>query len=294
MKIRPRRSVLYIPGSNARALEKGKTLPADALVLDLEDAVAPDVKEQAREQLMATVAAGGYGKREIIIRVNGLNTPWGQDDLKAAAKAGADAILIPKVQTPGDVEAVRSLLRDEGAPATQALWAMMETPLAVLNAIAITSVGPGDYPLTTLVMGTNDLAKETRASFAGGRIGMMSWLSNCVAAARAFGLDVIDGVYNTIGDEAGLRAELEQGRLLGMDGKTLIHPGQVGPCNDVFRPTPEEIEWARKIVAAFALPENAAKGVIKLDDKMVERLHAEMAARTVTLSEMIAELEASF
>ena len=294
MKIRPRRSVLYIPGSNMRALEKGKTLPADALVLDLEDAVAPDVKEQAREQLIAAVVAGGYGKREIVIRVNGLHTPWGQDDLKAAAKAGADAILLPKVQTPGDVEAVRSILRNENAPVSQALWAMMETPLAVLNAIAITSAGPGDYPLTTLVMGTNDLAKETRASFAGGRIGMMSWLSNCVAAARAFDLDVIDGVYNTIGDEPGLRAELEQGRLLGMDGKTLIHPGQVGPCNDVFRPTQEEVDWARKVVAAFDQPGNAGKGVIKLDDKMVERLHADMAARTVTLSEMIAELEASF
>lgn len=287
MIIRPRRSVLYMPGSNARALEKAKTLPADALVFDMEDAVAPDAKENAREQVIAAVKAGGYGKREIAVRVNGLATPLGQADLRAAAKAGADAILLPKVQAPGDLEAVRTILRSEGAPLTQAVWAMMETPLAVLNALAIAAAGPGDYPLTALIMGTNDLAKETRASLDGGRLGMLSWLSTCVAAGRAFGIDIIDGVYNAIGDEAGLRAELEQGRLLGMDGKTLIHPSQIEPCNDIFSPAPEEIEWARKVVAAFAAPENAGKGVLQLEGKMVERLHAEMAKRTVATAEAI-------
>ncbi len=291
MKIRPRRSVLYMPGSNARALEKAKTLSADALVFDLEDAVSPDAKDTARAQVKAAVQAGGYGKREIIIRVNGLNTPWGRDDLSDAAGAGADGILIPKVQTPGDLEAIRSCLREAGAPASQALWAMMETPLAVLSALDIANAGTGDYPLVALVMGTNDLAKETRASFGQGRIGMIAWLSNCVAAARAFDLDIIDGVYNTIGDEEGLRAELEQGRLLGMDGKTLIHPSQIEPCNDAFRPSPDEVGWARTIAAAFALPENDGKGVIKLGDKMVERLHAEMAKRTVALADMIAQMD---
>jgi citrate lyase subunit beta/citryl-CoA lyase len=293
MNIRPRRSVLYMPGSNARALEKAKTLPADALIFDLEDAVAPDAKEVAREQVISAVKAGGYGKREIVIRVNGLSTPWGLADLKAAAHAGADAILIPKVQAPADLEAVRSILREEGTPVALPLWAMMETPFAVLNALAIAEAAPGDYPLTALVMGTNDLAKETRAALGGNRFGMASWLSNCIAAGRAFGLDVIDGVFNAIGDEEGLIAELKQGRFLGMDGKTLIHPSQIGPCNDIFSPKPEEVEWARKVVAVFEVPENRDKGVVKLEGQMVERLHAEMAKRTVALSEMIAEREPS-
>ncbi len=293
MPIRPRRSVLYMPGSNARALEKAKTLPADALVLDLEDAVAPDAKAAAREQVVAAIKADGYGKREIAIRINALTTLWGEVDLKAAANAGADAILIPKVQGPGDLEAVRSLLRREGIAPTQALWAMMETPLAILNATAIAAAGPAEYPLRVLVMGTNDLAKETRVPLGGTRLGMLGWLSACVTAGHAYGIDVLDGVYNGIGDEAGLRAELEQGRLLGMDGKTLIHPSQIGPCNETFSPHTEDVEWARKIISAFELPENSAKGVLNLDGRMVERLHAEMAKRTVTIADMIAEREAS-
>jgi citrate lyase subunit beta / citryl-CoA lyase len=289
MQIRPRRSVLYMPGSNARALEKAKTLPADCLILDLEDAVAPEAKEPAREQVISAVKGGGYGSREIVIRVNGLATQWGEADLKAAAGAGADAILIPKVQSPEELATARSVLRLAGAPGSQALWAMMETPLAVLNAAAIAAAGPGEYPLTAFVMGTNDLAKDTRASLGGGRVGMLAWLSTCVAAGRAYGIDILDGVFNGIGDDEGLKAELEQGKLIGMDGKTLIHPSQVEPCNIAFTPPAEEVEWARKIVAAFAEPENAGKGAIRLDGKMVELLHAEMARRTVAIAETIAQ-----
>jgi citrate lyase subunit beta/citryl-CoA lyase len=289
MPIRPRRSVLYMPGSNARALEKAKTLAADALILDLEDAVAPDAKAAAREQVVAAVRAGGYGKREVAIRVNALGTLWGEADLQAAARAGADAILIPKVQTPGDVEAARSVLRAAGADSTQSLWAMMETPLAVLNAAAIAAAaGSPDFPLTVFIMGTNDLAKETRASLAGDRIGMLAWLSACVAAGRAYGVEIIDGVFNEIGDTAGFEAELHQGRLIGMDGKTLIHPSQIEPCNAAFSPPLAEVEWARKILAAFELPENAGKGVISLEGRMVELLHAEMARRTVAIADAIA------
>ncbi len=293
MQVRPRRSVLYMPGSNARALEKARALAADCLILDLEDAVAPDAKETAREQVIEAVKAGGYGKREIVIRINALSTAWGEADLKAAAGAGADAILIPKVQAPGDLETARSVLRLAGVAGTQALWAMMETPLAMLQADAIAASGPGEYPVTAFVMGTNDLAKETRASLEGGRIGMLAWLSACVAAGRAYGIDIIDGVFNGIGDEDGLRAELEQGKLLGMDGKTLIHPSQIEPCNQVFTPPAEEVAWARRIVAAFAAPENAGKGAIRLDGRMVELLHAEMAKRTVAIAELIAERDAS-
>ena len=293
MPIRPRRSALYMPGSNARALEKAKTLPADALIFDLEDAVAPDAKDAARDQAVAAVTAGGYGKREIAIRVNALTTPWGEADLRAVAGAGADAILIPKVETPGHLEAARSLLRREGIAPTQALWAMMETPLAILNAAAIAAASPGEFPLTVLVMGTNDLAKETRVPLGRGRLGMLSWLSTCIAAGHAYGIDVLDGVYNAIGDDDGLRAKLEQGLLLGMDGKTLIHPSQIGPCNEIFSPRAEEVEWARKLIAAFELPENSGKGVLNLDGHMVERLHADIARRMVTIADMIAEREAS-
>jgi citrate lyase subunit beta/citryl-CoA lyase len=282
-----------MPGSNVRALEKAKMLGADALIFDLEDSVAPDAKEAARDQVLAATKAGGYGKREIVIRVNGLGTQWGEADLIAAAPAGADAILIPKVQSPGDLEAARSILRGGGASPGQAIWAMMETPLAIVNAAAIAAAAPGDYPLAVFVMGTNDLAKETRAALGGGRLGMLAWLSACVAAARAHGIDMVDGVYNAIGDEAGLRAEAEQGRLLGMDGKTLIHPGQIGPCNEIFSPSADEVAWSRKVIAAFELPENAGKGVLKLEDRMVERLHAEMARRIVTIADAIAEREGS-
>lgn len=286
--IRPRRSVLYMPASNARALEKAKTLDADALIFDLEDAVAPDAKDAARAQAVAAAKAGGYGRREIIIRVNAIGTPWGDADLAAAATSGADAILLPKVQSPIDFALPRVLLQAAGAPPSLPLWAMMETPLAIVGAAGIAVEAQATpHPLTVFVMGTNDLAKETRASLGGDRAAMISWLSTCVIAARAYGVDVIDGVFNTIGDEAGLRAECAQGRLLGMDGKTLIHPGQIAPCNEAFSPSPQEVEWSRKVIAAFAAPENAGKGVLSVEGRMVELLHAEMARRVVAIADAI-------
>jgi citrate lyase subunit beta/citryl-CoA lyase len=289
MIIRPRRSVLYMPGSNARALEKAKTLPADCLILDLEDAVAPDAKAAAREQVAAAVRGGGYGSRELVIRINGLSTPWGADDLKAAAGAGAHAILIPKVQTEHDLEKARQALWRTDAPSGLALWAMMETPLGVLNAKAIAAdAAHSRHPLAAFVMGTNDLAKETRAALGGDRLPMIAWLSIAVAAGRAFGVDIVDGVFNVIGDEAGFRAECAQGRALGMDGKTLIHPSQIDPCNEAFSPSAEETAWARKVIEAFELPENQGKGVISVEGRMVELLHAEMARRTVAIANVIA------
>jgi citrate lyase subunit beta/citryl-CoA lyase len=289
MSIRPRRSVLYMPGSNARALEKAKTLPADALILDLEDAVAPDSKEIARKQVCQAVAAGGYGRRELVIRVNGPATPWGQEDLAAAAKAGPDAVLIPKVSTPGDVMMAARGLREADAPEKTRIWAMMETPHAILNADSIvrTALDPQSR-LAVLVMGTNDIAKETRARLVPDRAPMLAYLSICVAAARAYGVDIVDGVYNALSDMEGFEAECRQGLDLGMDGKTLIHPNQCGPANTIFAPTPTEVEWGKKVIAAFDLPENASRGALQLDGKMVERLHAEMARRTVAIAQAIA------
>ena len=289
MKIRPRRSVLYMPGANDRALEKARSLPADALILDLEDSVAPDAKSQARDKVIAAVKGGGYGARELIIRVNALDTPWGADDLKAAASVAADAILVPKVSRPGDMVSAAKLLKAQGAPAQTRLWAMMETPLAILNARDIAGVAAdAETRFSCLVLGTNDLLKESRARAAGDRFAIIPWLAASVLAARAFGLDVIDGVYNDFKDEAGFRAECEQGRTLGMDGKTLIHPSQVEPCNQVFSPSDEEVQWSRKVIAAFALPEQAGKGVITVDGRMVERLHLVMAERVVAIAEAIA------
>jgi citrate lyase subunit beta/citryl-CoA lyase len=289
MNIRPRRSVLYMPGSNGRALEKAKTIGADALILDLEDAVAPEQKELARAQVAGAIKSGGYGKRELVVRVNALSTPWGREDIAVAAAVGADAVLIPKVSTPGDIMKAAKELRESGAPEKTRLWAMMETPQAILNADAIVrTAGDPASRLSLLVMGTNDLAKESRARLTKGRTPMLAWLSICVLAARAHGAEILDGVYGDIADEAGFRAECEQGRDLGMDGKTLIHPNQVAICNDVFAPASAEIEWSRRIIAAFELPENRDKGAISLDGRMVERLHADIARRTVAVAEAIA------
>lgn len=287
--LRPRRSVLYMPGSNARALEKAKSIAADALILDLEDAVAPDAKELARDQVTAAVKAGGFGRREVIIRVNGASTPWGKQDLIAAAQAGPDAILLPKVSSPGDIMLNAQAIRDAGAPDHTKIWAMMETPVAILNADSIvrTALDPHSR-LAVLIMGTNDIAKETRARLTPGRPSMLAFLSICVAAARAHGVEIIDGVYNNFSDEAGFRAECEQGRDLGMDGKTLIHPNQVSVANEVFAPSDAEVVFARKIIETFDLPENAAKGALQIDGKMVERLHADMARRTVAVADAIA------
>jgi citrate lyase subunit beta / citryl-CoA lyase len=288
MTVRPRRSVLYMPGLNERALEKAKTLPADALILDLEDSVAPEGKVTARDNVCAAVKGGGYGRRELVIRVNAIETQWGMDDLRAAVAVAPDAILVPKVATPGDIVTVAKVLDAINAPDKVRLWAMMETPSSVLNAREIAQLGADpENRLACLVMGTNDLLKESRARALHNRIAVVPWLAMTIVAARAYGLDILDGVYNDFRDEAGFREECEHGRTLGMDGKTLIHPSQVVPCNEIFSPTGEEVSWARKIIAAFEEPDNAHKGVIVLEGRMVERLHRVMARRTVAIADTI-------
>ena len=289
MIIRPRRSVLYMPGSNARALEKAKTLPADGIILDLEDSVAPDAKDAARQQVVDVVKAGGFGSREVFIRVNAVDTPWHADDLAAAAQAAPDAILIPKVSYPDTLELVGQRLLDMHTPARTRVWAMIETPLAIFNILSIAAAAKdSETRLQGFVMGTNDLAKDTRARLVPGRAPMLPWLSTCIAAARIHGVEVLDGVYNDLGNAEGFLAECKQGVEFGFDGKTLIHPNQIGPCNTAFSPTDEEVTWARTMIAAFDLPENKSKGVVSIDGRMVERLHAEMARRTVMIAEAIA------
>ncbi len=289
MTIRPRRSVLYMPGSNARALEKAKTLKADAFIFDLEDAVAPDAKATAREQVAATVKGGGFGARELVIRINGLSTPYGKDDMAAAVAAAPDAVLVPKVSTPEDVmQAAKALA---GASEKTKLWIMLETPLAMFNAEEIARTARDTSSrLAVAVMGTNDIAKDTRARLTKGRPAMLAYLSLCVAACRAHGVEILDGVYNDFSDEAGLRAECEQGRDFGMDGKTLIHPSQIAPCNEIFAPSEAEVTWAKTIIAVFDEPANASKGALQVEERMIERLHADMARRTVAVSEAIATL----
>jgi len=291
MLARPRRSVLYLPGSNARALAKAAALPADALILDLEDSVTPDAKEAARSQAVDAVRAGAFGRREVVIRVNGPHTPWGASDLAAASAAGPDAILLPKVDSAGAIMAAARTMREAGAPDKTRVWAMMETPSAILNAGAIAAVAADSASrLAVLVMGLNDLAKETHARLTQGRPTMTAWIAMCVVAARAHGVDIVDGVYNDIQDLDGFRAECRQGRDMGLDGKTLIHPGQIDICNEVFAPTPAEIENARAIIDAFAQPENAGRGAIQLNGRMVELLHAEIAQRTLAIADAIADL----
>lgn len=286
MTIRPRRSVLYMPGSNARALEKAATLPADALILDLEDAVAPDAKGLARTQVCAAVKDRRFGKREIVIRINGLDTDWGHDDMAAAAEAGPDAILVPKVNDLVDVEHAEQHMGEARA----ALWLMIETPQAIFHANEIAGAGGR---LACLVMGTNDLVKELRAQHTPGREALLASLNLAVLAARAHGLTVIDGVYNEIADTAGFEAVCRQGRAMGFDGKTLIHPSQIEGANRIFAPDPGEIARARAILAAFEKPENKGKGAIALDGRMVELLHAEIAKQTVALAEAIEALGAA-
>jgi len=290
---RPRRSVLYMPGSNARAMEKAREIPADALILDLEDAVAPDAKEEARAQVVHAVTQGGYGKREIVIRVNGLDTPWGIEDIKAAVAAKPDAILVPKINSAEDVARAETALMQADADPMLRLWCMIETPLAILNiqSIAAKAVEPRSR-MSVWVMGTNDIAKELRAAHTADRVPMLTSLGLSIIAARAYGIVALDGVYNDIKNEAGFAAICEQGRDMGFDGKTLIHPSQVGPCNQIFSPDPETVAFARKTIEAFELPENKGKGVLKVDGRMVEILHAEIAKRTVAIADAIAELEA--
>ncbi len=290
---RPRRSVLYMPGSNARAMEKAREIPADALILDLEDAVAPDAKEEARTQVIHAVTQGGYGKREIVIRVNGLDTPWGIEDIKAAVAAKPDAILVPKINSAEDVARAETALTQAGADPKLRLWCMIETPLAILNiqSIAAKAQEPRSR-MSVWVMGTNDIAKELRAAHTADRIPMLTSLGLSIVAARAYGIVALDGVYNDIKNEEGFAAICEQGRDMGFDGKTLIHPSQVAPCNTIFSPDPETVAFARKTIEAFEAVENKGKGVLKVDGRMVEILHAEIAKRTVAIADAIAELEA--
>lgn len=285
---RPRRSCLYMPGANSRALEKAKTLPADMLILDLEDAVAPEVKDDARALVRNAVSEDVYGPREVIIRVNGLDTEWGLADLAMATAAGPDGVLVPKVTSAEEILAIDQTLSNSSASPELGLWVMIEMPLAILNIREIAAASAGSR-LTGFVMGTNDLAKECGAALEPGRSAFHTALSLTVLAARAHGLVVIDGVFNDISDEAGLQAECEQARMLGFDGKSLIHPAQLDTANRVFSPDAAAVEQARAVIEAFADPGNAGKGVLKVNGKMTELLHLEQAKQLVAVDEAIRE-----
>tara|TARA_B100001123_G_C15332086_1_gene1031541 strand:+ start:1356 stop:2267 length:912 start_codon:yes stop_codon:yes gene_type:complete len=285
---RPRRSVLYMPGSNARALEKAQSLPADGLILDLEDAVSPDAKLTARDQVCAAVKARSYGDREVAIRVNGLDTEWGRDDIAAAAVAGPDAILLPKVENGEMVADFESLLTINNAPTTTGLWFMIETPLGVLKAADIASASDR---ARCFVMGTNDLTKDIQATHTAQREPMLTSLGLCILAARSYGLAILDGVHNDLQDDEGFFNSCMQGRELGMDGKTLIHPKQIKPCNDAFAPSEEEIANAHQVVEAFSQAKSAGKGVVVVNGRLVENLHVENAQRLIHMKEAIKTLE---
>lgn len=281
-RARPYRSVLYIPGSKERALEKAKTLPIDAIIFDLEDAVAVDEKENARETLKAALGAGGYGNRMRIVRINGLDTEWGEADAKAAADMDCDAVLMPKVETTEQVDALAALVGDKP------IWAMMETPRGMLNAAELAA-----HPqMAGFVMGTNDLAKELQTRFRPDRLPMMAGLGLCLLAAKAEGLVIVDGVYNAFKDAEGLKVECDQGRDMGFDGKTLIHPAQVDVANEAFAPTEAEIDLARRQIAAFEETEAAGQGVAVVDGKIVENLHVVTAKEILAKADAIAALGA--
>lgn len=285
--LRPRRSVLYMPGANARALDKARGLPADCLILDLEDAVAPAAKALAREQLATALREGGYGRREIVVRVNGLNTPWGRDDIAAVAKLGADAILFPKIESGAQVCEAVAALDAAGAPAGLPVWIMAETPRAVQSIDAIAAAHPR---LGAIVVGTSDLAKDLRVRHTPGRAGLLPSLALCVLAARAHGLDIIDGVHLDLNDDTGLAAACEQGRDLGFDGKSLIHPRQIAAANTAFAPAAEDMERARRIIDAWEAAQRDGQGVVLVDGRLVENLHVDEAYRTLSLNEAIAAL----
>jgi citrate lyase subunit beta/citryl-CoA lyase len=293
MTTRPRRSVLYMPGSNARAIEKARTLPCDGVIIDLEDAVAPDAKDAARQQIVEAVKTGGFGHREVFIRINGIDTPWMEGDLEAAVAAVPDAILLPKITTGEQLEQIGARLLSLHADRRIRVWAMIETPVAILNLREIAAAAlDSETRLAGFVIGTNDLAKETGARIVPGRAPMLGWLSMAVLTAHTYGIDILDGVYNDIGNTDGFAQECAQARDLGFDGKTLIHPNQIAACNAAFSPSPAEVNDARRIIAAFAEPEHADKGVIQLDGRMVERMHADIARRTVAIADAIAERSA--
>ncbi|MDZ7673515.1 MAG: CoA ester lyase [Acidimicrobiales bacterium] len=285
--LRPRRSVLYMPGANERALDKAKTIPADSLILDLEDAVAPDAKAEARDRVCTAAQSGEYGQREIAIRANSRDTEWHDDDVAAIAQAGPHAIVVPKVDELADVHAIEASLEKAGAPDHTAIWAMVETPFAMLHAEEIAAASER---LTVLVMGTNDLAKELRAQHVPGRQPLLTGLGLCLLAARASDTVILDGVYNDIKNEQGFLDECRQGAQMGFDGKTLIHPSQVEPCNEVFAPTAEAVDDAREVITAWEEAEREGRGVVTVDGRMIENLHVDEARRVLAQSEAIADM----
>ncbi len=284
--MKPLRSVLYMPSSNARALDKAKTLPADGIIFDLEDAVAPDAKEVAREQACAAAGSGEYGGRTLTIRCNGLDTPWGADDLAAAGRSGASAVVIPKVSGAGHLRQVANALDDAGAPDSLEIWAMVETPAAVFGVRDIA----GFDRVSVLVLGTNDLAKELRASLVPGRAPLLPHLATTLLAAREAGITVLDGVYNDVKDLEGFEAECRQGMEMGFDGKTLIHPTQVEVANRVWAPTDDEVAHARRVIEAFESATREGRGVVTVDGRMIENLHVANAERTLAVADAIAAL----
>ena len=289
--IRPRRSLLFMPGSNARALEKARNLPADGIILDLEDSVAPDAKAVARDQIAKAIAAGGFGKREVLIRVNSLDTPWWVDDVTMAGKARPDGILVPKISTVADLNAIANRLSDINADMSIRVWAMIETARAVLDADKLAAASrDSETRLAGFVFGPNDISRETRIRMQPGRAAMIPMITHCILATRAHGLEILDGPYSDISNIDGFAVECAQGRDLGFDGKTLIHPSHIEACNAIFTPPAEEVAEARKIIAAFEKPENASRGAIQLDGRMVERLHADMARRTIAIADAIAAM----
>ncbi|MFZ2546559.1 MAG: CoA ester lyase [Candidatus Microthrix subdominans] len=283
--LRPRRSVLYMPGANARALEKAQGLAADSLILDLEDAVAPDAKAEARDRVVDAVTSGAYGGRELTIRVNGLDTAWHADDLAAAAGAGPAAVVVPKVNSPADVAAIEAGLVSGGAPDHTKIWAMVETPQAMLDCA---NIAAASERLTVLVMGTNDLAKELHAEHVPGRQPLLTGLGLCLLAARATGKVILDGVYNDVRDLEGFAAECRQGAQMGFDGKTLIHPGQLEAANAAFAPDDDEIAASREIIESFEAAEREGRGVATVNGRMIENLHVENAQRVLAMADAIA------
>ena len=282
---RPRRSVLYMPAANQRALEKAKDIPADALIFDLEDAVAPDAKELAREQACNAAASSDYGNRELTIRCNGLDTPWGREDILAAAGAAPSAVVIPKVDGPVYLAEVSEVLDEGGAPAATEIWAMVETPAGILCVDQIAQF----ERTAVLVMGTNDMAKELRASITQDRHALLPYLAMCLLAARAADVGILDGVYNDIKNEEGFEQVCRQGAEMGFDGKTLIHPSQVAPTNESFSPSLDELEFHQRVIEEFEAAQNEGRGVLTVDGKMIENLHVDDARRAIAMAEAIAE-----
>ena len=289
--IRPRRSLLFMPGSNARALEKARNLPADGIILDIEDSVAPEAKGLARDQIAQAISAGGFGRREVWIRTNAPDSPWWGDDIAMAAKARPDGILVPKISSVEDLAIIARCLRDAGANSSIRVWTMIETARAVLHAEELAAASRDVEPrLAGFVFGPNDISRETRMRMQPGRAIMLPLITHCILATRAYGLEILDGPYSDFSNVDGFAQECTQARDLGFDGKTLIHPSQIEACNASFTPPAEEVARARRIIAAFDLPENAARGAISLDGQMVERLHADMARRTIAIADAVAAL----